>query len=257
MTLNEYRITKYNPIFRNEDGYYLKDEWTDVSDVGKTFEGKMLTEKKYLETEKAYITSVFKMLEISNLNHVRIVGMWPDNLNERIIEVKNRWYFESAFESIVIFEDKLIQLNELELVLKLIFRGILSCRLEVCNQFYVHFGYDYYMYIGGKEITETACKEISNSQLFIEPFGSPYYSKFHKWYLETVDQEMLIVDKVEVPFINAELIRKQLNLSNEHPADVGFEIVQDNVDILNSEFKIEFGQYRYFVSCDHEICNEI
>jgi hypothetical protein len=31
--MNEYRITKYNPIFRNNIGYYQRDEWTEYSDI--------------------------------------------------------------------------------------------------------------------------------------------------------------------------------------------------------------------------------
>jgi hypothetical protein len=42
--MNEYRICKYNPRFR-VNGVYIKDEWTSVSDIGKTFEDGVLTEK--------------------------------------------------------------------------------------------------------------------------------------------------------------------------------------------------------------------
>jgi hypothetical protein len=48
------RTTKYNPEFRNDQGYYLKEEWTAVSDIGKVFDGKVLTETDYIEDEKRY-----------------------------------------------------------------------------------------------------------------------------------------------------------------------------------------------------------
>ena len=32
-----YRITKYNPEFRDEEGRYILDEWTSVTDIGKEF----------------------------------------------------------------------------------------------------------------------------------------------------------------------------------------------------------------------------
>ncbi|MBP7822146.1 MAG: hypothetical protein KA010_04435 [Saprospiraceae bacterium] len=249
--MKEYRITKYNPIFRNEKGHYLKDEWTDVSDVGKIFDGKQLTENDYLVIEKAYIASVFTMLAISNLDHLRIVGLWPENISERLSLEKDRWYFESGFESIVLIEDHLVLLSELELVLKLIFRGTISCRLEVYNQFYVHFGYDYYMYIGGKEISDIALAEISSSGLFIEPYGSPYFSRLHKWFLQWCNiNDFIVIDQVEIPFMNVELVRKCLHLSSEHPADISFEITPDNVEILQNEFNVDFGRYSYSVSCE-------
>ncbi len=30
-----WRVTKYNPTFRDENGTYIKDEWTSFSDIGK------------------------------------------------------------------------------------------------------------------------------------------------------------------------------------------------------------------------------
>ena len=30
--MNYYRITKYNPEFRNEQGFYTKNDWTSISD---------------------------------------------------------------------------------------------------------------------------------------------------------------------------------------------------------------------------------
>ena len=249
--MKEYRITKYNPIFRNEEGHYLKDEWTEVSDVGKIFNGKKVTEDDYLTIEKAYIESVLKMLEISNLDHVRIVGLWPDDIPERFTEEKDRWYFESSFESFSPFEDKQVKLDELEQVLKLMFRGIISCRLEVYSQFFVHFGYDYYMYIGGKEITDVAISEISSSGLFIEPYGSPYYTATHKWFLQWSNiDDNIVIDQLEIPFMNVELVRKWLHLSSEHPADISFEITPDNVDILQNAFNIDFARYSYSISCE-------
>lgn len=34
-----FRITKYNPQFRNKQGEYKNEEWTSVYDIGKKFEG--------------------------------------------------------------------------------------------------------------------------------------------------------------------------------------------------------------------------
>ena len=38
-----WRITKYNPAFRNSVGAYLKNDWIAVCDIGKTFDIKILT----------------------------------------------------------------------------------------------------------------------------------------------------------------------------------------------------------------------
>jgi uncharacterized protein YydD (DUF2326 family) len=49
------RTTKYNPEFRNDQGYYIKDEWTAVSDIGNIFDRNRLHrtgKKRYARTAK-------------------------------------------------------------------------------------------------------------------------------------------------------------------------------------------------------------
>ncbi|QSX06726.1 hypothetical protein JYG23_04550 [Sedimentibacter sp. zth1] len=53
-----WRITKYNPQYRDSYGAYLKDEWTSLSDVGKQYDGKVFTKDEYLEYERLYIESI-------------------------------------------------------------------------------------------------------------------------------------------------------------------------------------------------------
>lgn len=46
-----YRISKYNPKYRDEHGIYTRDEWTSISDVGEYFNGYEVTMEEYLDTE--------------------------------------------------------------------------------------------------------------------------------------------------------------------------------------------------------------
>jgi hypothetical protein len=39
---------------------------------------------------------------------------------------------------------------------------------------FVHFGWDYYMYIGATEICEPATQRVRQSGLFVEPMASLY-----------------------------------------------------------------------------------
>ncbi len=48
--MKEYRVTKYNPNNRDSKGSYLAEEWTSISDVGKS-----ITKSEYEEIENAYI----------------------------------------------------------------------------------------------------------------------------------------------------------------------------------------------------------
>ncbi len=51
----DWRVTKYDPKNRDHNGWYVKDEWTDYSDIGKSFEGKRLTFWEYFNVESKYI----------------------------------------------------------------------------------------------------------------------------------------------------------------------------------------------------------
>jgi hypothetical protein len=42
-----WRITKYNPAFRDERGAYLQDEWTGISDIEAVYDGEALTYAAY------------------------------------------------------------------------------------------------------------------------------------------------------------------------------------------------------------------
>ena len=50
-----YRISKYNPKFRDEDGFYTRKEWTSISDIGESFDGSEVTIHEYLEIENISI----------------------------------------------------------------------------------------------------------------------------------------------------------------------------------------------------------
>ena len=68
----ELRITKYDPQYRNEIGIYLRDEWIGISDIGKTFEGKVLTASDYFGTEDRYIEALKTLLGACGISEMRM-----------------------------------------------------------------------------------------------------------------------------------------------------------------------------------------
>lgn len=46
---NQYRVTKYNPSLRDDDGVFLREDWTPHFDVGRVFNGVPLSESSYLD----------------------------------------------------------------------------------------------------------------------------------------------------------------------------------------------------------------
>ena len=59
-------------------------------------------------------------------------------------------------------------------IIQAILRNKLGCKLEFDNTMYVHFGWDYYMFISSAKACQSAIKKIEEIGLFVEPFVSPY-----------------------------------------------------------------------------------
>lgn len=151
----QYRITKYNPISR-VNGIYTKDEWTAMSDVGKSYDGKIFTFEEYLAIEKSYLKVIEKVLQKLNVKRVRI------KQGENMYSKLNNSVLNSH--------------KEILLVAKGCLREEFWCKL-VSKNFFVHFGYDYYMYIGAN-IEEEHMSEIARENgLFSELIQqSPYFT---------------------------------------------------------------------------------
>ena len=138
--MNRFRISKYNPSFR-VDGVFLNDEWTDYSDVGKVFKGKVFTEIQYLEIEKKYIDCIITLLKMVNVRQVDIVG--GENME------MTRW-------KDVLF----INIDNLEELIRDILRNKCWCRIEG-KKCYVHFGFDFIGAVSSMEELMAKYEEVS------------------------------------------------------------------------------------------------
>ncbi|KEH85357.1 MULTISPECIES: hypothetical protein [Clostridium] len=169
-----WRITKYNPIYRSEDGNYLKKEWTSIFDVGKSFDGKKLSLKEYLLTEDLYIKAIIEFI-----NFLRIPSLKACELEKYEESIQTDKYPEIyTIQMIKIFktiknEDD-ISVNKIGDLVKLILREHLWCKLENKNKMFIHFGYDYYMYIGSYSKCDYIINKIKEMGLFVEKIKSPY-----------------------------------------------------------------------------------
>jgi len=154
--MTQYRITKYNPALRHENGVYLRDEWTCFSEIGRTFEGKVFTGEDYLKVEAAYIEAALQLIEEDGASGLRA----------RYIE---KWIKSTRTPD----EEEMIPLSGLRSVCQAVLRSRYWCRLEDEGRF-IHFGWDYYMYVGVKTSCEMAVSKAQERGLFVELFTSPY-----------------------------------------------------------------------------------
>ncbi|MFK0249594.1 RNA-binding protein [Amycolatopsis azurea] len=159
-----YRITKYDPADRDDQGTYRGDE--DVaSDHGPV-------EAAYLDAVMAFAEDTGTPLmsirdpAISGLVHFGVEppvdghglhGLFPSDLTG---------YHDGAQITLDVGR---------ELVRAMLRDNGAWCRLDAEDRFFVHVGYDQYLYIGSDRPCEQAIALTTASGLFVEPVdGSPY-----------------------------------------------------------------------------------
>ncbi|MBR5027862.1 MAG: hypothetical protein IKX51_01455, partial [Bacteroidales bacterium] len=67
-----HEIVKYHPEFYDDNGRYLKEEWTSFDDVGRVYGGKVVTIDDYLEIENRFIEITHAILEESGCKFVTL-----------------------------------------------------------------------------------------------------------------------------------------------------------------------------------------
>jgi hypothetical protein len=129
-----YRITKYNPSFRDSNGSYTRDDWTSVGDVGGVFGGRVLTWEDYQQAEDAYVETVRRIMTAAGVEELTVRNLEryaPTN------DVADR-----------LGNNTVVRGDELARVIRGCLREHMWCRLSGKNGFFVHFGQDYYMHVG-------------------------------------------------------------------------------------------------------------
>ena len=167
-----WRITKYNPAFRDERGAYLKDEWTSVSDVGKSFDGEVFTFEEYRKVEDAYVSTALNFVSEAGLDVLTISYLET----HQVSEAKAEDLRDITFDPKLARKGMVLSRKAMADVCRLVLREIFWCKIESENGFYIHFGYDYYMYVGSPVFSEKSIAYGRQHGLFVEETEPPYLS---------------------------------------------------------------------------------
>jgi hypothetical protein len=167
-----YRITKYNPDFRDEDGAFQGEDRISISDVGKNFSGRILTFEEYLSVENKYISSALHFFNETNLKNLSVVGLEQKQDQKRNVEDVR--FSGIDYEKKNLREGVAIDVSNLPQLCRLVLREIIWCRLKSGQDFYIHFGYDYYMYIRTSVWPDSSVNFAKELGLFVEEMESPY-----------------------------------------------------------------------------------
>lgn len=160
----KYRVTKFDPAHRAADGTYQASTWTSVGDIGARFAGSRLTVQAYLSTEDLYIRAIETAFELTSIKRLHLTDLESSGASQP----GNLVPLDLGFLDTPTGD--LPARNALTLA-RAVLRELVWGKLEGSHGFYVHFGWDYYMYIGGEA---PQLRNFSCAGLFVEPFTSPY-----------------------------------------------------------------------------------
>ncbi len=173
-----WRITKYNPAYREKNNRYTKCEWTSISDIGKVFNGKELDIRDYLAVEDLYTQAVITFMDCLAITSLRVKNLEKKRNNPELDRTPNLYSQEMGRFYHSLQDNIRLNKREIQYLCRCALREQLWCKLEKENTMFVHFGYDYYMYIGSNDKCEEAIRTITNMGLFVEKFESPYSAAY-------------------------------------------------------------------------------
>lgn len=172
-SIHGWRITKYNPAFRDESGAYLKDDWTSISEVGNLFDGKRLTVEEYHRVESAYVSTALDFLLAADIKSLKVNSLEKNNLPN----AERRHIADIPYNPKSLRNSTNVSGEILASICRLVLREVIWCRLESELGFYIHFGWDYYMYVGSLISSKEAIENGKANGLFIEEMMSPYLDR--------------------------------------------------------------------------------
>jgi hypothetical protein len=161
-----YRVTKYNPAFRNEKGWYVKDDWVSYREIGRKFNDEILTLDAYLEIENKYIQAIIQFMKCNDITSFQVTRIQrifdpadDPNSTEEMINICNN-----------IKNRSFVSGEKIEIICKLILRKYLWCLLRNDKNMEVRFSHDYYMFIVSKSACKKAIINIEKLGLFVEEY---------------------------------------------------------------------------------------
>ena len=174
MRMQWHEITKYSPEGYH-DRVYTLDEWTSFYDIGKSFNGSVLTFQEYQTIEKRHIDVVSQLLSETNCRFLTIeyIEIYKDSL---IHDLKKSPYNEELLKHIKLFmgmeKGRRIHINLLEPVMKFWLREY--CYMILSNKskhLKFEIDYDYYLNVCC-DVSTRRLREIVNSNgLYLDARG--------------------------------------------------------------------------------------
>ncbi|RYI28355.1 hypothetical protein EVU96_14370 [Bacillus infantis] len=119
-----------------------------------------------MRTETNYIQAITAFMDEAGVDrlYVNALEMWTEAaaVQEKLLFLSDIWIGKAVRKE---------EITEME---RLTLREAVWCKLSFRKEFFVHFGYDYYMFIGTNKDCPQARRNVLEAGLFVEEFRSPY-----------------------------------------------------------------------------------
>lgn len=172
--VNEWRVTKYDPHLRDRGGAFRVRTWTSATQIGEVFHDGPLTLERYLEIEDRYVLSAGAFFLEAGIDHVAVRDLEP--VEDVPASYRSLGLGDVLTSAPPLHEGQQLTVEPLAHAVRLNLRELAWCRLELPSRFFVHFGYDYYMYVGSRAALPGAVQRAGELGLFVEPRRSPHHS---------------------------------------------------------------------------------
>ena len=169
-------IVKYIPQYYNNEGHYIKHEWTSRYDVGLTFDNCPFTIEEYMFTEQKYVDAILKIMEMAKCKYLTIAHI-GDNLRaskwstKEILTGEFSEYDKNLYDFYSgIYEGQRLNKNNIDKLVRLNLRELTYT--DIVNEsrhLEFHFGYDYYMYCNNQLPKDVLKAEIKQIGLYLNP----------------------------------------------------------------------------------------
>jgi hypothetical protein len=147
---HSWRVSRYEPALRAAGSEWAS--WTDYSDVGKTFNGMVLTEQEYLRVENLYLDAAARFAA------------------DAAAEVFEVVYVDHQQDGFELFAGQKLPRSDLGPVVRGSLRGTLDCALQaVSGTCQFEFGFDLYMRVAAQSACDRAVTEVERAGLYLEP----------------------------------------------------------------------------------------
>ena len=173
MNAPTYRITKFDPKKRNEEGHFLDNsKWTAISDIGKS-KYRNVGYEEYEKTETAYAESIKLILGEKNISSLKIDSLERHYTFEDFENYQKDGRLKNIdvdfnIEIATLKNGTVLNLGEIQKIIRLILRETVWMEL-LESEFKITFGYDYYMYVECSDLEKSTINRIEKMGLFVEP----------------------------------------------------------------------------------------